>query len=177
VSTASRTGQAPQHFPSEELVRAMLEVTTLCREGVPTSQLAVDPGDTDVPAAPKGRRIPGGLLAVLLLGTLSLAALPFLGRDGSAVPAAVTGRWVTEDARYRGRAMVLTSDSVTLVLGDEGPTLRYPVRLRRARANGAATWYDLEYDTPEGVIALAVSVERDQLRLRNRDTELWRRSP
>ena len=176
MSTASRTGQAPQHFPSEELVRAMLEVTALCREGVPTSQLAVDPED-EVARPTKARRIPAGLLAVLLMGTLSLAALPFLGRDGSTLPAAVTGRWVTEDVRYRGRAMILTSDSVTLVLGDEGPTLRYPVRLLRARANGAATWYDLEYDTPEGGIALAVSVARDQLRLRNRDTELWRRSP
>src|SRR5690606_37914880 len=115
--------------------------------------------------------------AVMLMGTLSLASLPFIGREGSAVPMAVTSRWVTDDARYLGRAMILTTDSVTLVLGGEGPTLQYPVRLLRARPNGAATWYDLEYDTPEGVIALAVSVERDQLRLRNRDTELWRRSP
>jgi len=112
-----------------------------------------------------------GLSAALAL----VAALGCAKRD--AVPAALIGRWTTEDPRYVDRSLEIGTEQIRFGV-DAGLHLSYRVKGIESQTDpGAGTLYQLFYDAPgepERSLQLRLPAP-DRLRLENH-SELWTRA-
>ncbi|MGH7289270.1 MAG: hypothetical protein ACREI8_14760 [Myxococcota bacterium] len=96
---------------------------------------------------------------------------------GDAVPAALIGRWTTDDPRYADRSLEIDLEQIRFGVGP-GLQLGYRVRGVESQTDpSAGTLYQLFYDAPgepERTLQLRLPAP-DRLRLENH-SELWTRA-
>ncbi len=132
------------------------------------------------PPRRKKRRLPWILaLAGVIIVFLALnLRRPPPGTGVQEMPEQLLGRWTTDDARYQGRALRLTRDSVVFDVGpDQSPRRGRILSLRRWK-EGLVPVFRIEYDAGEGVETMDVLVVGpDSIRFRNPRDVLWTKAP
>lgn len=130
------------------------------------------------PEPPRSRRVwlvPAIGVACIAVGFLTLHSGP--NRPGTEVkemPRELVGRWTTADARYRGRALSLTRDSVILETGPGQASRRGRILSMRTWREGLVPVLRIEYDAGDGRETMdLLLVAPDSLRLRNPRDVLW----
>ena len=110
-------------------------------------------------------------------GVCALALVAALGcARREAVPAALIGRWTTDDSRYADRALEIGPEQIRFGV-DPGLNLSYRVQGIESEPDPAGTLYRLFYDAPgepERSLQLRLPAP-DRLRLENH-AELWTRA-
>jgi hypothetical protein len=121
-----------------------------------------------------------GVLGVLALGALAYRFWPQQGPEEVGVVSDLAGRWVTDDQRWAGRYLEITSTAIAFGRGEDGEA-RYPIDgvYRLAPRDGRAT-YSIRYRETEGSeqeSALVVSVAAGELRIDHQRDVRWVHAP
>jgi hypothetical protein len=118
------------------------------------------------------------VLVGLLLASTFASTPSSATSSGIVIPENVRGIWVTDDPRYAGRTLEITSNLVFIETGVVGEA-------RGGRAVAVETWWEglvefvsIEYRSPEGndVIELRIP-EPGTMNLRNLPLLIWRLTP
>jgi hypothetical protein len=113
------------------------------------------------------------VLAYLLVMNLRT---PLPGTSLTEPPPEALGRWTTKDPRYAQRALVVSTDSVTLDVGPGQAPRRGIIRSVRRWKEGIQVVLRIEYDAGDGVEALEMLWQGpDSMRLRHPPEILWTR--
>lgn len=130
-------------------------------------------GATKSPARKTSRREVALLVGLTVL--LGVVLVPRLG-SGSAVPSELYGRWTTDDARYAGRALVITDSTIAFYNGPDPISVH---RIRRTRSEPGAfggVQHDVEYRSDGGSQLLSIVYEgspTETIRLKNQPGMEW----
>lgn len=91
------------------------------------------------------------------------------------LPETLQGYWTTSDPAFSGRALLVERASLGFRVGGDQPVQVFPVRHRLLRSHGAVQEVRVDYEAPEGVFTITLSLSPDGLRLENRSEVLWTR--
>ena len=120
----------------------------------------------------------GTLLALLLVDGLVHAHWATPG--ASVMPAELLGTWVTDDARYTGRALELRPRAVVFQRGSVAPDVLSVVAVRTDGARGGRAAYTITAIDDGQPAAVSLSFDRgppSELRLSSQPSVRWRRAP
>lgn len=118
-----------------------------------------------------------GIAAVVALGLALGLRRPQPGVQLHDAPAEVLGRWTTRDARFEGRALVVTPDSVTLFVGAGQPPRPGRILSIRTWEEGLVRVLRIEYDAGDGPETMDLLLTgHDAMRLRHPREVLWTRA-
>lgn len=97
------------------------------------------------------------------------------------VPVTLTGTWTTDDERYVGRALRITTDSVVFHTGSprDGPTAFAIVSIEVEEIVDGRRLYDIGYAQEGRLLHIGLVQEPlgGSMRLENRPAMVWRRAP
>lgn len=122
------------------------------------------------------RREVGLLVGLIVL--LAVVLLPRLG-SGSGIPAELNGRWITDDARYEDRSLVITDSTVAFYMGPDPIGVHRISRTHSEPGEFGGVQYDVEYKGDGGSQSLSIVYEASPaeiLRLKNQPGMEWRKA-
>jgi len=125
----------------------------------------------------KPSRLEIGLLAGLTV-LLAVVLLPRLG-SGSGIPAELYGRWITDDARYEDRSLVITDSTVAFYMGADPISVNRIHRTHSEPGEFGGVQYDIEYRADGGSQSLSIVYEASPaeiLRLKNQPEMEWQKA-
>lgn len=141
--------------------------------GRPRPAPAKKKGSAKTPARRSSRREIG--LLVGLIALLAVVLVPRLG-SGAGVPAELYGRWMTEDARYAERALLITDSTVAFYMGPDPISVHRIRRTHTEPGEFGGVQYDIEYKSDGESQSISVVYEASPveiLRLKNQPGMEW----
>jgi hypothetical protein len=113
--------------------------------------------------------------------TLSLLIIPVVAcKHSPGVPQELVGSWVTQDARYQGKSLVIDQDCIVLVQDEDTlPKAEHIDRMTAASESGVTT-YVFEASDQEGardkITVMYRAVNGGELRFSHPNSVVWQRA-